>query len=101
MKQKNLILFLVLGFTLIFGGCSWMGKTAGTISAKMEQGVSDTKEGYHEGYEKEKHKDSGKIKSTKEAEKTPAKAKEDEKSSDKKETNDSKTKENDTSPKTI
>jgi hypothetical protein len=47
------LVFLGLAFS---GGCSKIGSTAGKAQAKIEKGVSNMEEGYHQGYAKEKAK---------------------------------------------
>lgn len=45
------IVVLMLGLS---AGCSWMGETAGRAKAAVENGVEDTQDGYHKGYEEGK-----------------------------------------------
>ena len=54
------ILFLcclaILATSVLLGGCSWMGRTAGKAQAKVERKIGSVEEGYHEGYSQEKAK---------------------------------------------
>lgn len=38
----------------LFTGCSWVGRTAGKASAKIERKADAVEQGYKEGYNEEK-----------------------------------------------
>ena len=51
------ILAVVLVAALFFSfGCSWVGRTAGKASAKIERKVDDVQQGYKDGYKEEQAK---------------------------------------------
>lgn len=48
------ILAAALIATFFFSlGCSWVGRTAGKASAKIERKVDDVQQGYKDGYKEE------------------------------------------------
>ncbi len=51
-----LVLLLVFAAPVISGSCSWVGRTAGKVQAKMERKADDVESGYQQGYEQEKAK---------------------------------------------
>ena len=55
--MRNLIYIIcvaLVGSSLLLGGCNWMGRTAGTAKASVENGIDAVQEGYHEGYSETK-----------------------------------------------
>jgi hypothetical protein len=48
---------LLLGFSFVGGGCSWVGRTAGKAQAKIERKATTVEESYHQGYREEKKKE--------------------------------------------
>jgi hypothetical protein len=48
------MLCLPFALLLALGACSEMGRTAGTAQAKIENGINDLGQGYHDGYAQEK-----------------------------------------------
>ena len=55
MKKCALVLILIYACSLL-PACSWVGETAGKVSAKMERKSNDVEAGYKRGYEQEKNK---------------------------------------------
>ncbi len=53
-KNIAVLLLLAIAFSLPVSGCSWVGRTAGKVQAKLERKVGDVESGYHQGYEEEK-----------------------------------------------
>ncbi len=52
--SKSYIFSFVILILFTLTSCSWVGETAGKAKAGVENAISDTKEGYHKGYEEEK-----------------------------------------------
>ncbi|MDR2893295.1 MAG: hypothetical protein LBV80_09480 [Deltaproteobacteria bacterium] len=52
--KRYLMLCLPFALLLALGACSEMGRTAGTAQAKIENGINDLGQGYHDGYAQEK-----------------------------------------------
>lgn len=55
--MKQCMLFLIIILACNTYGCSWVGETAGKVSAKMERKSDDIQEGYKKGYKEEKAKE--------------------------------------------
>ena len=57
MESIMKILTAALIATFFFSlGCSWVGRTAGKASAKIERKVDDVQQGYKDGYKEEQTK---------------------------------------------
>lgn len=54
--KKTLIIVMLMTVALSSTACSWVGRTAGKVQAKVERGADDMQSGYKEGYHEEKAK---------------------------------------------
>ncbi|WCB47062.1 hypothetical protein [Nitratidesulfovibrio vulgaris] len=55
MYQRALAILLILSFGAA-SGCSWVGRTAGKVQAKIERKTDAVEKGYNDGYSGERQK---------------------------------------------